>query len=802
MATVTASQWGDESAAPHFSKFALHTDSATGNDEWRKQPPALVNAADPRFPDSAVDLSDICGDSDSDSVANLSDICGFNDLNSPRSAVSSPRSGLGSAPTSQPNSANNSGALSIISDTPSNTSSGNSRPSTGRVSLAQQLLQQQMGGNARFTSVNSGSKNTNVASVAGISDYGSYTGSPVTPLMPSFSCASSDASGQSPANRAWRQSSDPRAVSQQTATMRESSLREKLLRASSAAASETSSQSSWHEHQSQAASAYSARESASAADDYYCEPEENEQGELDFSDIKSVCLNFDEAQQQSEEMEFQRARLETVDIILEERAFLVGVEVRPSAPTSPSPLRLCLPSSLPPLLSPLVLSDSRGESFSGGSREESLAELSQLVETAGLKVVGRTHQRVASPNPRTYIGAGKVEEVRAAVAGMGVETVVFDDELSAGQLRNLEKEFGGDVRVCDRTALIIDIFSQRANTKEATLQVQLAQLEYQLPRLTRMWTHLERQAGGMVKGMGEKQIEVDKRIIRERMAALRRSLTSVREHRQQHRDRRAGLPIPVLSLVGYTNAGKSTLLNRLTGAGVLAEDKLFATLDPTTRRTQLPNGKECLLTDTVGFIQKLPTQLVAAFRATLEEITEASVLLHVVDVSHPMAAQQVAAVLQVLAELDVSHIPMLTVLNKVDQVSPDWLQQQQRQLEAILDQNPGGRESSVGGRDGGGREGGRHRMVAVSAVTGEGMDGLFHELEKMVNGLLVSIDAIIPYQEGHLLGLVYQLGAVDREEHLPEGTLLSAHVPLRVAQLLLPYRWTAEEFKTRDATVA
>ncbi|CAI5987981.1 unnamed protein product [Closterium sp. NIES-65] len=499
----------------------------------------------------------------------------------------------------------------------------------------------------------------------------------------------------------------------------------------------------------------------------------------------------------------ERAFLVGVEI-LEERAFLVGVEVRPSASAPPS----ASPSASAPSLFPI---------------EESLAELSQLVETAGLRVVGSTHQRVASPNPRTYIGAGKVEEVRAAVAGMGVETVVFDDELSAGQLRNLEKEFGGDVRVCDRTALIIDIFSQRANTKEATLQVQLAQLEYQLPRLTRMWTHLERQAGGMVKGMGEKQIEVDKRIIRERMAALRRSLTSVREHRQQHRDRRAGLPIPVLSLVGYTNAGKSTLLNRLTGAGVLAEDKLFATLDPTTRRTQLPNGKECLLTDTVGFIQKLPTQLVAAFRATLEEITEASVLLHVVDVSHPMAAQQVAAVLQVLAELEVSHIPMLTVLNKVDQVSPGFLQQQQRQLETILDQNSGGRESSaggrestaggressaggressVGGRDGGGREDWRHRMVAVSAVTGEGMDRLFEELEKMVNGLLVSIEAIIPYQEGHLLGLVYQLGAVDREEHLPEGTLLSAHVPLRVAQLLLPYRWTAEKFRTRDAPVA
>ncbi|CAI5496841.1 unnamed protein product [Closterium sp. Naga37s-1] len=269
MATATASPWGDESAASHFSKFTLRTENT---EEWRKQPPALVNAADPRFPDSAVDLSDICGDSDSNSKR--------------------PRQPADGEETSSA-----------------------ARPSTGLVSLAQQLLQQQMGGNARFTSTNSGSKGTNVASLAGLSDYGSYTGSPVTPLMPSFSCASSEASGQSPANRAWRQSSDPRAVSQQTATMRESSLREKLLRASSAAASETSSQSSWHEQQSQAASVYSARESASAADDYHCEPEENEQGELDFSDIKSVCLNFDEAQQQSEEMEFQRARLEIVDIV-------------------------------------------------------------------------------------------------------------------------------------------------------------------------------------------------------------------------------------------------------------------------------------------------------------------------------------------------------------------------------------------------------------------------------------------------------------------------------------------------------
>ncbi|MFS7939214.1 putative small GTP-binding protein [Helianthus anomalus] len=317
--------------------------------------------------------------------------------------------------------------------------------------------------------------------------------------------------------------------------------------------------------------------------------------------------------------------------------------------------------------------------------EESLKELAQLADTAGLMVVDSTYQKLSTPNPRTYIGSGKVAEIKAAINAYGVETVIFDDELSPGQLRNLEKAFGGNVRVCDRTALILDIFDQRAATREASLQVALAQMEYQLPRLTKMWTHLERQSGGKVKGMGEKQIEVDKRILRTQIGVLRKDLESVRKHRKQYRTRRLSVPVPVVSLVGYTNAGKSTLLNQLTGADVLAEDRLFATLDPTTRRVQMKNGKEFLLTDTVGFIQKLPTTLVAAFRATLEEISESSLLVHVIDISHPLAEQQIDAVEKVLSELDASSIPKLMVWNKVDKASnPEEIKQKAKDLEDTI----------------------------------------------------------------------------------------------------------------------
>ncbi|KAM0019090.1 putative small GTP-binding protein [Helianthus debilis subsp. tardiflorus] len=396
--------------------------------------------------------------------------------------------------------------------------------------------------------------------------------------------------------------------------------------------------------------------------------------------------------------------------------------------------------------------------------EESLKELAQLADTAGLMVVDSTYQKLSTPNPRTYIGSGKVAEIKAAINAYGVETVIFDDELSPGQLRNLEKAFGGNVRVCDRTALILDIFDQRAATREASLQVALAQMEYQLPRLTKMWTHLERQSGGKVKGMGEKQIEVDKRILRTQIGVLRKDLESVRKHRKQYRTRRLSVPVPVVSLVGYTNAGKSTLLNQLTGADVLAEDRLFATLDPTTRRVQMKNGKEFLLTDTVGFIQKLPTTLVAAFRATLEEISESSLLVHVIDISHPLAEQQIDAVEKVLSELDASSIPKLMVWNKVDKASnPEEIKQKAKDLEDT---------------------------ICISALKGSGLDEFCNAVQEKLKDSMVWVEALVPFDKGELLSTIHQVGMVERTEYTENGTLVRGHVPLRFARLLTPMRQT------------
>ncbi|XP_024976537.1 uncharacterized protein LOC112514347 isoform X2 [Cynara cardunculus var. scolymus] len=379
-------------------------------------------------------------------------------------------------------------------------------------------------------------------------------------------------------------------------------------------------------------------------------------------------------------------------------------------------------------------------------------------------VVDSTYQKLATPNPRTYIGSGKVAEIKTAINAYGVETVIFDDELSPGQLRNLEKAFGGNVRVCDRTALILDIFDQRAATREAALQVALARMEYQLPRLTKMWTHLERQSGGKVKGMGEKQIEVDKRILRDQIGVLRKELESVRKHRKQYRTRRLAVPVPVVSLVGYTNAGKSTLLNQLTGANVLAEDRLFATLDPTTRRVQMKNGKEFLLTDTVGFIQKLPTTLVAAFRATLEEISESSLLVHVIDISHPLAEQQIDAVEKVLSELDASSIPKLMVWNKVDKAkNPEELKLKAKNVEDT---------------------------ICISALNGSGLDEFCNAVQEKLKDTMVWVEALVPFHKGELLSTIHQVGMVERTEYTENGTLVRAYVPLRFARLLTPMRQT------------
>jgi GTP-binding protein HflX len=297
--------------------------------------------------------------------------------------------------------------------------------------------------------------------------------------------------------------------------------------------------------------------------------------------------------------------------------------------------------------------------------DDSMAELAELTRSAGAVVVGSMTQKLPRPT-QYYLGQGKLDLLADAVRDRGADTVICDDELTPTQQRNLERAITG-VKVIDRTALILDVFASRAQTREGRLQVELAQHEYLLPRLAGQWTHLERLGGGIgTRGPGETQIETDRRLIRDRLQRLKKELDSVRTHRSLHRSRRRARGLEVVGLVGYTNAGKSTLLNSLTGAAVAAEDKLFMTLDPITRKLRLGDDSEVLLTDTVGFIQKLPTSLVAAFRATLEEIAESSIILHVVDITHPNAPQHVDVVDSVLDDLGAGDKPRVLVLNKVD----------------------------------------------------------------------------------------------------------------------------------------
>src|SRR5215472_14958788 len=317
------------------------------------------------------------------------------------------------------------------------------------------------------------------------------------------------------------------------------------------------------------------------------------------------------------------------------------------------------------------------ESESVWSVEDSLSELENLARTAGAEVVGTLVQRLRHPDVATYIGKGRAQELRDTEKHLGFDIVIFDDELSPSQQRNLEKLL--DARVIDRTALILDIFAQHARTREGRLQVELAQLEYRLPRLAGRGVQLSRQAGGSrsagaggvggaigVRGPGETKLELDRRRIRGRIAELREEIEGVREQRTLHRKQRAEQSIPVVAVVGYTNAGKSTLFNALTEAKVLVENKLFATLDPTTRHITLPGNQEALLTDTVGFIQKLPTRLIAAFRATLEEVIDADLLLEVVDISHENAIEQSETVNEILKNLEAAGKPRVTALNKID----------------------------------------------------------------------------------------------------------------------------------------
>ncbi|MGD0352533.1 MAG: GTPase HflX [Dehalococcoidia bacterium] len=315
----------------------------------------------------------------------------------------------------------------------------------------------------------------------------------------------------------------------------------------------------------------------------------------------------------------------------------------------------------------LVGVDSKA-SADGWSIGSSLEELSYLAKTAGAEVVGRLVQKLERPSPTYYLGKGKLDELIKAREHCSYSVVIFNDELKPRQQRNLEETL--EVKVIDRTALILDIFARRAQTREGQLQVELAQHQYLLPRLAGQWSHLERLGGGIgTRGPGESQLETDRRLIRKRIQRLQSQIEAVRRHRALYRQKRRQNRIPVIALVGYTNAGKSTLLNALSRADVLVEDRLFSTLDPVTRRLALPDGKQVLLTDTVGFIHRLPPLIVAAFRATLEELTEADLLIHVVDITHSDAAEQFQTVLDILAELGLADKPQLTVLNKMDKVS-------------------------------------------------------------------------------------------------------------------------------------
>ncbi|MCL4506945.1 MAG: GTPase HflX [Chloroflexi bacterium] len=416
--------------------------------------------------------------------------------------------------------------------------------------------------------------------------------------------------------------------------------------------------------------------------------------------------------------------------------------------------------------------------------DASMQELAQLCETAGLEVVGETTQTLEAPNPNTYIGSGKVEELQAWRAALDFSVVVFDDELSPRHQRELEEALGENILVLDRTALILDIFAQHAQTREGSLQVELAQYQYRLPRLTRQWTHLARQAGGGtgrsgnggvgLRGPGEKQLEIDRRRIRERLAHLRAELDDVRAQRAQHRAHRRRNEIPVVAIVGYTNAGKSTLLNALTNANVLVENKLFATLDPTTRRVRLPGGHVVLFTDTVGFIQKLPTQLVAAFRATLEEITEADALLHVVDITHHDSAAQAATVMDTLAELGAGNKPMVFALNKADRLAAASAQVDDAHRPRFAQQ-----------------EGLLSEGIPISALRKTGMEAMLQEVEAVLYERMVSIKVRLPYRAGDLMALFRREGVVDAEMPEERAIFMAGRIPGRLLDTFLPFEATS-----------
>jgi GTP-binding protein HflX len=400
--------------------------------------------------------------------------------------------------------------------------------------------------------------------------------------------------------------------------------------------------------------------------------------------------------------------------------------------------------------------------------EESMDELSELVTTAGAIVAGRGSQRLDKFNAATFIGPGKAKEFSVECKESNVDTVVFDEELNPAQGRNLEKIF--ECKILDRTALILDIFSQRAQTREGKLQVELAQLNHLLPRLTRFWTHLSRQKGGigMRGGDGESQLEVDRRKVRERIGKIQRDLDLVMRNRDVQRTGRKRNQWPLGSMVGYTNAGKSTLFNAITGASTLSEDKLFATLDPTTRRLKLPTNQNVLLSDTVGFIRKLPHDLIDAFKATLEEVIEADLLLHIVDVSSPYAEEQIEAVNLVLKDLGVEEKRTLMIFNKVDRISSSGLSKR------FTDQYS--------------------NSIALSAKTGEGFDELMAELGKQLRPIRQMVGISIPHSKSDIIARLHEVGQVLERNYDGDEAMFKALIPPNYLDYFEPYLTNEDDF--------
>jgi GTP-binding protein HflX len=394
---------------------------------------------------------------------------------------------------------------------------------------------------------------------------------------------------------------------------------------------------------------------------------------------------------------------------------------------------------------------------------ESLDELTLLSGTAGLTVSGRAYQKLPAPDPKTYMGKGKLREIFIEMQDCSTDTLVINDELTPGQQRNIEEILNGEIKIIDRTALILDIFAQHARTKEAQLQVELAQCQYRLPRLTGMWTHLIRQAGGRaggikggvgLRGPGETQLESDRRGLRNRISVLKKQIIHIKNARKQHRRRRKKSGLHLITLAGYTNAGKSSLLNLLSNADIRAEDKLFATLNPSVRKVKLPSGKIVLFSDTVGFINKLPHELIAAFRATLEEIMESDIIVHLADITHPEADRHREVVNDLLHEIGTSEIPVIPVWNKIDKTRDDTV----------------------------------HRNgIHISAKTGKGTEKLLLKIEEILKSRLKSVRLLIPFSDGNIINILTERCFIEEKKDTDEGYIIEAFVPIELLKSFKNY---------------